>query len=176
MDTPLCRHGITQTTIDDYPALLRVWEACIRPRHPRISQAESAMYRELITSAFLPSNVVRAYRSPAGQVLGFVAVEGRRIGMLFVAPAYQGQGVGAQLCRHAQDVLGATGADVHEDNEAALAFFRRMGLEEAGTADIGRDGGRCVLVQFRVPSAPWTRPGWPELPASRAAVVAAHAV
>jgi ribosomal protein S18 acetylase RimI-like enzyme len=72
-----------------------------------------------------------------GSVAGYVAIsseaEALRIEQLLVAPHHEGEGVGHRLLAYAEGYAISTGARavqviVEEDNEQAIAFYRRSGF------------------------------------------------
>ena len=68
--------------------------------------------------------------------LGFVAVEGEWLNLLFVHPDRPAHGVGAALLDLVKSLRpGGFGLRVHQDNERAQLFYRRHGLVELERTD-----------------------------------------
>ena len=67
-------------------------------------------------------------RGDTEQVVGFVGVEDGKVEMLFIHPAWTGQGIGSRLLAYVVDSLGARTVDVNEQNEQAVGFYLRMGF------------------------------------------------
>ncbi len=64
----------------------------------------------------------------AGQVAGFVALDGDEVTWLYVDPAHYRQGIGRALLRHAVDA-GGREVTVLDGNDSALALYRAEGFE-----------------------------------------------
>ena len=67
-----------------------------------------------------------------GVVKGFVLVDHREIRKLFVEPALQGRGIGADLLKYAVTELGAEFLWALEKNVRAIAFYERHGFRVTG--------------------------------------------
>ena len=65
--------------------------------------------------------------------IGFIGLLGSHIGGLFVDPGHQGGGIGRLLVAHAMSLKGALDLEVYARNQAALAFYRRLGFVESRT-------------------------------------------
>jgi putative acetyltransferase len=89
-------------------------------------------------------------RDSAGQVVGFIGVEGEKVEMLFIHPAWRGQGVGRRLLGYAVTTLGATELDVNEQNPQAIGFYLRMGFEVVGRSAVDSIGKPYPLLHMRV--------------------------
>lgn len=63
-----------------------------------------------------------------GEVAGFLSLEGNMVAALFVAPERQGHGFGAALLDKAKSLHHRLVASVYEENERAIAFYRRHGF------------------------------------------------
>ncbi len=86
----------------------------------------------------------------SGATVGVVLVkEFWNLTHLFVAPAYQGQGIGRILLKEAVDVCrhqSPRGALLLNSSTVATGFYQRMGFRQLGT---GRDrSGGCVPFSF----------------------------
>jgi ribosomal-protein-alanine N-acetyltransferase len=95
----------------------------------------------------------------AGQVLGWAAREklDNAITDLWVDPVFQRQGIGTALLIHIEDEIAAAGHEtaltqVHSENSAALAFFRKAGygvswMTTAWSPKLDRDVDTVGLVK-----------------------------
>jgi putative acetyltransferase len=70
--------------------------------------------------------------------------------MLFVHPAWRGQGIGRRLLSYAVTTLGADELDVNEQNPQAIGFYLRMGFEVVGRSAVDGLGKPYPLLQMRV--------------------------
>lgn len=67
-----------------------------------------------------------------GVVKGIAVVNGAELEKLYVEPAFQGQGIGAQLLDHAASALGVNWLWALEKNTGALRFYARHGFLPTG--------------------------------------------
>jgi ribosomal protein S18 acetylase RimI-like enzyme len=90
-----------------------------------------------------------------GEPVGMLVLEGGLLDGLYVAPAAQGQGVGAALLAHAKR-LRPDGLElwVFASNRPARAFYRRHGFEVVGgTSGANEEGAPDLRMRWR-PAAP----------------------
>lgn len=124
--------GICPIHAADFPHVVEVWEASVRATHHFVSEANIQFFKPLVRDALPHVPELAGVRDNSGQVVGFIGVAGSKVEMLFVDPAWRGQGIGRQLLTDAILRLGATLVDVNEQNEEALGFYRRIGFEVIG--------------------------------------------
>jgi ribosomal protein S18 acetylase RimI-like enzyme len=83
----------------------------------------------------------------AGQIVATVMAgyEGHRgwINYLGVAPAFQRQGIGSRIMRHAETALRQLGCvkinlQVRESNQAVIAFYERLGFSDDHVLGLGK--------------------------------------
>jgi putative acetyltransferase len=149
MDAMQLQDGIFSVQAEDHPRVVEVWEASVRATHHFITEADIQFFKPLVRDA-LPDIEVACVRDREGLVAGFVAVQHGKVEMLFIHPAWRGQGAGRRLLEHAINTLGATILDVNEQNEQALGFYRRMGFEVVGRSEIDGLGKPYPLLHMRL--------------------------
>jgi putative acetyltransferase len=137
----------------DRPRLVAVWEAAVRQTHHFLSEEDLAFFRPLVGDAFEGPLEVACVRNEEGTVLGFAGVAEGKLEMLFVDPACHGQGIGRELLAHAVARMGARVVDVNEQNEGAVAFYRRIGAETIGRSERDEMGKPFPLLHLRLPAA-----------------------
>ena len=130
--------GVFAVASAEYPCVVDVWEASVRATHHFITGADISIFRPLVLEALPHLDALLCVRGDDGQVAGFIGVAERKVEMLFIDPAWRGQGGGKRLLQYAVTTLGATELDVNEQNEQAVGFYRRMGFDVVGRSE--RDG------------------------------------
>jgi len=122
-----------------------LWEACF-PDDPPRNRAEAAIPAKLA----LNDDLLFVAEGPNGEVRGTVMAgyDGHRGWLYAVAvdPALRRQGIGQALVEHACAELAARGCgkvnlQVREGNEAAAAFYERLGFEREPRISLGRTLG-----------------------------------
>lgn len=131
---------IVAAKADDAEAVIALWRDCELTRPWNDPHADFDRALGTADAAIL---IVRADEAVAGSVM--VGWDGHRgwVYYLAVASAHRRQGLGRQLMQAAEDWLKARGCPkiqlmVREDNEAALAFYGRLGLERQAVVTLGR--------------------------------------
>lgn len=98
-----------------------------------------------------PPKVLLVATDRAGQVVGYTAPHPNdgEMFLLFVHPAYAGQGIGRTLPGAAHDELRAAGCQqaylhTHEQNERALAVYESAGYRRDGSVRESDFGGIAI--------------------------------
>ena len=77
-------------------ALVRLWEASVRATHDFLTESEIGRIGAYVPEALQSVRHLAVAREEDGSAAAFLGVEGRRIGMLFVAPEGAGRGSGGR--------------------------------------------------------------------------------
>lgn len=144
------REDVSAVGPDDYARVVEVWEASVRATHDFVTEADIAVIRPLVREGLPHVPHLLCVRERAGQVAGFIGVEDGKVEMLFVHPAWRGQGIGRRLLSYAVTTLGARELDVNEQNPQALGFYLRMGFEVVGRSAEDSIGKPYPLLHMRV--------------------------
>lgn len=131
---------IEAASAEDAAAVVALWRACGLTRPWNDADADFALAARDPASAVL---VARGVQGIEGSVM--VGFDGHRgwVYYLAVAPEARRVGLGRALMAAAEDWLRARGAPkiqlmVREDNDAALGFYERLGLERQKVVTLGR--------------------------------------
>lgn len=121
--------------------ILSVWEKSVLSTHHFLSPADFASIKGVVhTIDFKAFDVYcLMYRH---RVVGFLGVAEAKVEMLFLDPAYFGQGLGKRLMYFAVHVLKADSVDVNEQNSRSVKFYEKLGFkiyERSEKDDQGRD-------------------------------------
>jgi putative acetyltransferase len=143
--------GVSVIGPDDIARVVVVWEASVRATHTFATEADIAIIRPLVRDSLPHVPHLLGARDRAGQVVGFIGVERQTVEMLFVHPAWRGQGIGRRLLGYAVTTLGANQLDVNEQNPQALGFYLRMGFVVSGRSDVDSLGKPYPLLHMRLP-------------------------
>ena len=101
------REDVSPVRPDDYARVVEVWEASVRATHTFVTEADIEVIRPLVWDSLPDVSHLLCVRERTGQVAGFIGVEDRTVEMLFVDPAWRGQGIGRRLLSHAVTTLNA---------------------------------------------------------------------
>ncbi|MBD1913170.1 MULTISPECIES: acetyltransferase [unclassified Leptolyngbya] len=144
------QEGIFSISTGDFPQVVKVWEASVRATHHFLTESHIQFFKPLIFDALSQIVELDGVRNHQGEVVGFIGVVGNKIEMLFIDPAWHGQGIGRQLIQHAIGTLGVTKVDVNEQNEQAVGFYLRMGFEIEGRSEVDGMGKPFPLLHLRL--------------------------
>ena len=152
------QEGVSAVGPDDYPCVVEVWEASVRATHAFVTEADIAVIRPLVRDSLpaVPHLLCVRERTGqgVGQVAGFIGVANGKVEMLFVHPAWRGQGIGRRLLGYAVTTLGARELDVNEQNPQALGFYLRMGFAVVGRSAVDSLGKPYPLLHMRIEGVP----------------------
>ena len=137
----------------EFPRLVEVWEASVRATHDFLAEEDVLAYRGMVQAGLPQVKNLFGVRGPGREVVGFMAVEGDKLEMLFVHPDWRGAGVGRRLMGYAVSELGVVAVDVNEQNEQAVGFYHKMGFEVAGRSQVDGTGRPYPLLHLRLVGA-----------------------
>lgn len=141
----------------DRERVLEVWEKSVRATHHFLTERDIEDLRPLVwpSVAELPHFI--CIRDGASRVLAFAGIDGEKMEALFVHPDRHGCGIGTRLTTHAIDELGVRCVDVNEQNEQAVAFYRRMGFVVESRSPLDGFGNAFPILHMRLSTPPALR-------------------
>ena len=108
--------------------LILIWEDAVRKTNSFLKEENIAKLRPLAKLAIKNMQTLLIAKEKNNTIMGFVAIENKKIEMLFVKPEFLGIGVGKALLLFAIKNYNAMWVDVSEQNIKALEFYKRMGF------------------------------------------------
>ena len=135
--------------LSDYSELVQLWEDSVRATHDFLPEGYILLLREHVLRRYLDAVMLICCKDRQ-RICGFAGVANGRVDMLFVAPAYRGQGVGKRLLRYAINELNAECLDVNEQNPQALGFYLHEGFEVIGRSATDGLGQPYPLLHMRL--------------------------
>jgi putative acetyltransferase len=131
--------------------LLECWQRSVQATHDFVSAEDiAAMVPEV--RAYLSSDTAEIWVAcdEAGAVMGFMGMSGPKMDALFVAPEFQGRGVGRRLVQEAQARHADLTVDVNEQNSSARRFYEKCGFVGAGRSELDDQGRPYPLLHLRL--------------------------
>ncbi|MFI5732295.1 GNAT family N-acetyltransferase [Kribbella sp. NPDC051587] len=126
---------IGEVRAEEYGRAAELWEASVRATHDFVTEADLDVFRPLVRGAFAEIPQLAGLRTDDGYLVGFVGVAEGNVEMLFLDPAYRGQGGGTLLLDHARKEFAATAVDVNEQNPQAVGFYEHYGFKLVGRSE-----------------------------------------
>jgi putative acetyltransferase len=142
--------SIRAKTHADVPALFDIWRRAVIATHHFLSAADFAEIEALVRDIYLPAAELWVAADESAPPVGFIGLSGAHIDALFVAPNAHGRGVGRRLVEHARGMPRPLSVDVNEQNEGALAFYRRLGFRVSGRSPTDDQGRPYPLLHLRL--------------------------
>ncbi len=130
-------------------ALVRLWEASVRATHDFLTESEIGRIGAYVPEALQSVRHLAVAREEDGSAAAFLGVEGRRIGMLFVAPEQRGKGIGRALVLFAAEKFSADEVTVNEQNVQAVGFYKKMGFVPYRRTQTDEQGGPYPLLYMK---------------------------
>jgi putative acetyltransferase len=124
---------------DDLAAVLDVWHDASLEAHAFLDEGFFAAERRALAGEYLPRSETTVYEAD-GQVVGFVSMLGDEVGGLFVAPPFQGRGIGTSLLDHVAASRSQLELSVFEGNVGGRRFYDGYGfrvVEHRVNEDVG---------------------------------------
>jgi putative acetyltransferase len=126
---------ISEIRPDEYDRAAELWEASVRATHDFVTEADLDVFRPLVRASFGEIPQLAGLRSDDGLLVGFIGVDSGTVEMLFLDPAYRGQGGGSLLLTHAFANFAATAVDVNEQNPQAIGFYEHHGFRTVSRSE-----------------------------------------
>ena len=143
------QNGVDRVRAEEGDRVLEIWEASVRATHHFLSESDIQFFKPLVLEELLGLDHLYGVRDCESRLVAFAGVSGDKMEALFVHPSFHRAGIGRRLARHAVVELGATAVDVNEQNEAAVAFYRRIGFAVEGRSEVDSTGKPFPLLHMR---------------------------
>ena len=119
---------ISDVPPEEYDRAAELWEASVRATHDFVTEADLDVFRPLVRASFAEIPQLAGLRADDRLLIGFIGVAEGNVEMLFLDPAYRGQGGGSLLLEHAFRSFDATKVDVNEQNPQAVGIYLHHGF------------------------------------------------
>lgn len=130
--------------------LTSVWRASVEATHDFLGEQDVERIAQYVPEAIRAIRILVTARDDNGRVLGFAGVDGGKLEMLFIGPAYRGKGVGATLLDLTVRELGVTDVDVNEQNAQARSFYEHEGFGVIGRSETDEQGEPFPILHMRL--------------------------
>ncbi len=129
--------------------ILSVWEKSVLATHDFLKKEDFIEIKALVHSIDFNDFQVFCLLNEK-RVLGFIGVAEKKVEMLFIDPAYIGQGLGKKLLNFATLELNSNLVDVNEQNTNALKFYQKFGFEIFERSDRDEQGRVYPILRMRL--------------------------
>jgi putative acetyltransferase len=84
--------------------------------------------KPLILERYFDAVKLFCIRKPTGKIAGFLGVSDEKVEMLFIDASSHNEEIGRALMKFSIETLNIRKVDVNEQNEHAVAFYRKIGF------------------------------------------------
>ncbi|NIG53743.1 GNAT family N-acetyltransferase [Chitinophaga sp. Cy-1792] len=139
---------ITAVYPSEYQVLIEVWERSVRATHDFLTEDDIQFFKPLILNEYFQAVNLSCMKDKNGAILGFAGVADNKLEMLFIDPAYRGEGVGKALLAFVISQQGVTLVDVNEQNEQAVGFYLHNGFKVLSRSEVDGMGKPFPLLMM----------------------------
>ncbi|WP_018143795.1 GNAT family N-acetyltransferase [Alloscardovia criceti] len=129
--------------------LVDIWETSVRQTHYFLTVDDVETIK-----TFVPQAIASVQHLVVAQIsdelpIAFMGINHRRLEMLFISPAFRGQGIGRTLLEWGIDEYGVDELTVNEQNPSAVGFYEHLGFETYKRAERDEEGQPFPLLYMR---------------------------
>ncbi|WP_417783237.1 N-acetyltransferase [Terasakiella pusilla] len=115
----------------DMDTVLDIWLEASVLAHDFVEQDFWHRQLQPMREIYIPASDTFVYQV-AGQVVGFYALYEESLAAIFVAPNYQGRGIGKVLLSHAKTMREKLSLCVYKENQKSYRFYLSQGFTVIG--------------------------------------------
>ncbi|MBF2392060.1 GNAT family N-acetyltransferase [Listeria marthii] len=130
----------------DYQMILEIWEKSVIATHDFLTAENRKFYKEQIPG-FLDHVELLLWFS-GEEIIGFSGTSERELDMLFIDPAFTGQGFGSQILAWLTEEKQINQVDVNEQNENAKWFYLKHGFVVASRSEVDGFGKAYPILHL----------------------------
>ncbi len=108
--------------------LILIWEDAVRKTHSFLKEENIEKLRPLVKLAIKNMQTLIIAKQKDDTIMGFIALENKKIEMFFIKPEYWKLGVDKALLLFAVENYDVMWVDVNKQNVEALKFYENMGF------------------------------------------------
>lgn len=133
----------------DVPAVLGIWRRAVDATHDFLTPEDRAAI-DLEVQVLLPYLPLWVAVDAHDRPVGFMSLSDLSLDALFIDPLQHGSGIGRSMVEFALGSNSYLLTDVNEQNEQAVAFYRRLGFEEVGRSPTDGQGRSYPLIHMKL--------------------------
>ena len=132
------------------PVLLKIWRDSVSSTHDFLSPGDIDEIEKYVPQALTDVAHLMIAEDDAGDIVGFMGVEGGRLEMLFLSPDERAKGFGRQLLQHAVTNYAVRELTVNEQNCRAAAFYEHMGFTVYRRSELDEQGNPYPILYMKL--------------------------
>lgn len=131
---------IVQPSVNDYEALINIWENSVRATHDFLKEEDLQFYKPLILNEYFHQVNLFCHKDSNCEITGFMGIMDDNLEMLFINPVSRGKGIGKELLIYAIEQQKIKRVDVNEQNVQAVGFYKHMGFHVVNRSEFDGTG------------------------------------
>lgn len=147
--------SIREATSGDFSALIGIWRRAVESTHDFLTPAEIDAIEHDVAK-YLPLMSDLRVAENETQPVGFIAIEGDTVEMLFIDTASQGRGIGGTLLASVSTGHKVIRVDVNEQNPSGHAFYLAKGFVQVGRSETDGEGRAFPILHLERTAAQTT--------------------
>ncbi|MGB1198340.1 MAG: GNAT family N-acetyltransferase [Thalassotalea sp.] len=141
---------VKDTTLQDYPELLALWENSVRATHDFITEQDITSFKPMILEQAFPVVSLKCIKNNNNVILGFIGIHQQKVEMLFILNEARGQGIGKKLMEYAIAELSVNRVDVNEQNPLAIGFYQHLGFKVTSRSPVDDMGKPFPILHLKL--------------------------
>ena len=133
----------------DASEVLAIWRRAVDATHDFLTPEDRAAI-DMEVQELLPRLPLWVAVDENDRPIGFISLSDLSLDALFIDPLKHGTGIGRSLVEFALRSNSYLMTDVNEQNEQALAFYKRLGFKEVGRSPIDGQGRPYPLIHMKL--------------------------
>ncbi|WP_110955429.1 GNAT family N-acetyltransferase [Anaerosinus massiliensis] len=143
---------IVQPTVNDYEALIHIWESSVRATHDFLKEEDLQFYKPLILNEYFYQVKLFCHKNSNCEITGFMGIAEDKLEMLFIHPVSRGNGIGKALLNYAIEQEKVKLVDVNEQNAQAVEFYKHMGFSVVNRSEFDGAGKHYSILHMELKS------------------------
>lgn len=144
-------YPINKLTAIQYPAILSLWESSVRATHHFLAEPDIQVYKSLLSDDYFDQLQLFGVTGAIDELTGFIAIEDKKIQMLFISPSARGTGIGKALINYVFQHHHVKAVDVNEQNIQAYDFYKYLGFTVTERSAIDGIGKPFPIISMKLP-------------------------
>ncbi len=141
---------IQQAGIEDYPAMLNLWQTSVDATHHFLAATDKEKIARQLQDVYFPAMDELWLIKKGEKLSGFLGLNPAMVEMLFVHPDEMGQGMGRYFLDFSQLKYPDLRVDVNEQNEQAYRFYLHYGFKVIGRSEQDAAGMPYPIIHMQL--------------------------
>lgn len=127
--------------------LLAVWQESVKETHTFLTSEDINSIKPFVKEGLM--NIEKFLCVRDKKIEAFMAIDGCKLEMLFISPAFIGKGLGRAMVKYAIE-LGVKFVDVNEQNIKAVGFYEHLGFKTFKRDDTDSQGNPFPILHMKL--------------------------